>query len=529
MKLLIPFFTLLIIGISVLLSMQANDGHFVYTLDDPYIHLDLAEQLWRTGVYGVNEGIHSAPSSSILWPELLMLGAGTNIHIYVPFALSVLFALLSSALLPVIFAHIFPARPTAVLIASLMAVITISLPAHAMGGMEHSLQILLTLLAVLGLIRFHETQRVPAWLWLVLILGPLVRYENLLVSAASLAILFHGRQRGGAVLTGLIIVALVGGFSAFLLSLGLDAMPSSTIVKRLRWGGDYWGFWQAALMIILINPLAWVMLAGGATAGIWALGNWQWNNTRWFSTALLAGMVLCHLFVGRFGGADYPRYEIYLFIFAGFYGFWLWRDEILTALKTRPPMVGLAFLCVPLMIAPGFMGSFVNLVSASHAIYLQQYQMARLAHDYWRKPIAVNDIGIVGYRNPNYVLDLVGLADREARIAAWSADPLAVDAYIRSRDVELVLVYRRWFKTPARANWHAVGELFRPADLTGFGDGSVLFMTPYADRTEAIRAALRPWAATLPAGTLYVEYDDSHPAPPGDVSPEPPQPLKTAP
>ena len=41
-----------------------------YTLDDPYIHMALAENLAR-GHFGVNLGEVSNPSSSILWPWLL--------------------------------------------------------------------------------------------------------------------------------------------------------------------------------------------------------------------------------------------------------------------------------------------------------------------------------------------------------------------------------------------------------------------------------------------------------------------------
>src|ERR1700742_688744 len=47
-----------------------NSGHFSFSLDDPYIHLRLAENIVH-GTYGINPGEYSAPSSSILWPFLL--------------------------------------------------------------------------------------------------------------------------------------------------------------------------------------------------------------------------------------------------------------------------------------------------------------------------------------------------------------------------------------------------------------------------------------------------------------------------
>ena len=48
-----------------------NGGGFSYTLDDPYIHLALAENILR-GHYGVNLQEFSSPSSSVLWPFLLV-------------------------------------------------------------------------------------------------------------------------------------------------------------------------------------------------------------------------------------------------------------------------------------------------------------------------------------------------------------------------------------------------------------------------------------------------------------------------
>ena len=48
-----------------------NEGLFTYTLDDPYIHLRLAENISQ-GHYGINPSEYSAPSSSILWPFLLV-------------------------------------------------------------------------------------------------------------------------------------------------------------------------------------------------------------------------------------------------------------------------------------------------------------------------------------------------------------------------------------------------------------------------------------------------------------------------
>lgn len=62
------FFGLTIL-VEIIQILKLNQGRFIYTLDDAYIHLALAENIMQ-GHYGVNLGEFSALSSSILWPFL---------------------------------------------------------------------------------------------------------------------------------------------------------------------------------------------------------------------------------------------------------------------------------------------------------------------------------------------------------------------------------------------------------------------------------------------------------------------------
>src|SRR5213594_2619498 len=68
--------------------LRLNGGHFTYTIDDPYIHLALAERI-RGGHYGINPGEPSAPSSTILWPFLLAPFAGSGIAEYLPLLIGI--------------------------------------------------------------------------------------------------------------------------------------------------------------------------------------------------------------------------------------------------------------------------------------------------------------------------------------------------------------------------------------------------------------------------------------------------------
>ena len=95
---------LVLLGLLVLFAAEfgatiaLTDGHFYYSLDDPYIHLAVSEQI-RALSYGLNPGELSTPSSSLLWPILLAVTAGTPIHESTPLVLNVSAAVLTAWLL----------------------------------------------------------------------------------------------------------------------------------------------------------------------------------------------------------------------------------------------------------------------------------------------------------------------------------------------------------------------------------------------------------------------------------------------
>src|SRR5262245_23019430 len=91
-----PFYVAVVVLIAVVAAELVaigtlNDGHVVYTLDDAYIHLSLAENIAQ-GHYGINGNEFSSPSSSIVWPYLLAPFAGRASGAYAPLVLNVLFA-----------------------------------------------------------------------------------------------------------------------------------------------------------------------------------------------------------------------------------------------------------------------------------------------------------------------------------------------------------------------------------------------------------------------------------------------------
>jgi hypothetical protein len=148
---------------------------------------------------------------------------------------------------------------------------------------------------------------------------------------------------------------------------------------------------------------------------------------------------------------------------------------------------------------------------ASNNIYVQQYQMHRFAAEFYRRPVAVNDLGWVAYRNDNYVVDLWGLSSEAARRDREQASGTEwLDAIMREHGAKVAMIYDDWF--PAHpSTWRRLGELkllrsrYTPASST-----VAFYTTDEATFTE-VRPLLRRFVATLPSGATFSFDQETRP------------------
>jgi hypothetical protein len=103
-------------------------------------------------------------------------------------------------------------------------------------------------------------------------------------------------------------------------------------------------------------------------------------------------------------------------------------------------------LAVAILVAPYLRSEFLTPL-ASRGIYEQQFQMHRFVADFYREPVAVNDLGWVSYQNGAFVLDLTGLgSELVRRLRTAQAFGAAKRAEITAHyDIGLVTVYESWF------------------------------------------------------------------------------------
>jgi hypothetical protein len=477
-------------------------GVFVYALDDPYIHLAMAEQLAH-GHYGINASEPSSPSSSILWPVLLIPFSGTALHTYVPLFWNVIFGAAAAALLGM-FVSYLPLdnedqrgrTSTRKVFLACLLVLVANLPSLTLLGMEHVLQVLLTICCALAIVSTLERKSVPVWALAAAVIGPSVRYENLAITVAvAIALIGLKEWKKAAGIVALSIVPLIA-FSAFLKSQGLPILPVSVLMKR---GID-------------VNP----MIPNPGTVGTLLFNLRQdvtsverlsmtllfvlilvllWRTRERLSRYALTGTLLvagAQLTIGKFGW--FHRYQVYSLVFVVLIVLWVAMQIFRPAF---PYIVAALLFCA----APFIAGTY-RTPSNSAAIFDQQYQMHRFVAEFFRKSVAVNDLGLVSYRRPAdiYVLDVYGLASPEvARQKDRSAEWL--DGLLQRRQISMAIIYPEWFNIPEE--WRLLAQMCRPRMPGTTGRPCVDFYNTSAATYEFDREDLQRFAKTLP-GNLSI-------------------------
>jgi hypothetical protein len=481
---------------------RATGGHFVFTLDDPYIHMALSEGIAR-GHYGINTVEASSPSSSVLWPYLLALFARVHAQPMVVFGINVVAGLLAALLLGAMVAR-WPRVGTTrdELVRRLISIVGLVFVGNLVGltflGMEHTLQVLLTLEVAWGLVSVLREEQVPAWCLAAAVAGPMVRYENLGLSLAlAIALWGQGRRRASEGVMAVSLAPLVC-FSLFLRHLGLAWLPTSVIGKEGMSSGLDVGQRLRELvgMFVQRTPTTaehWLLMVLALT-----LAGLAWNEPVEARRFALWGATIAagaHLLFGRFGWGH--RYEVYIVVFC--------VVVVLQVMHERPRMLlgwyvlGLAACSVL------YVQSFMDIPANAKSVYLQQYQMHRFVTEFYSGNVAVGDLGLVSYRRRpgTYVLDLGGLASIEVqrqkdRSAAW------LDELARRHDVGLVMMYPDLFKD-VPADWSRVGEICNVTPPSALGGACVDYFATSAASTMALRSEFAAFAKTLPDGVRVSE------------------------
>jgi hypothetical protein len=502
--------------------LKLNNGAFIYTMDDPYVALALSDQI-RHGNYGIDAGLHCAPASSILFPFLLAPASGTPLHPYLPLILNCLALFATMAIMWRLFKHLRLAEDTFGIVAQAIALLLLAICLNLIGvvfsGLEHSLHIAATAACIYGLALFLDEDKMPVWLPAVIVINPLLRYEGLALSLGAILVLaVRGRWRTAAA-TFALMVLFIGGFSVFLVWLGLPPLPSSILSKSdvaaNGIGGAGIGLFQSIGLNVLrmaLIPAGAMMLAIGVAVAVRFLLELPARPWRWTAQGLMALLLVCligaHAAAGRFGWLD--RYEDYALLGTALIGICLMRKTIRNVLSNKKRRLLLfcgAAVALSVFCWPYFKSTWL-VPFYSNNIYEQQFQMHRFVNDFYRAPVAVNDLGLVSYHNPNFVLDLGGLASEEARLLrSGDADADDYRAFVARNGVHLVIIYDEWFEDEIPASWVKVASMDLSRERVSSDQKEVQFYATDAPTVSKVRPELQSFSKSLPQGVRLTIYD----------------------
>lgn len=505
---LIPYLAFGLAALAEVLAISSlNGGGITYTLDDAYIHLALAERI-AAGTYGINAGEFAAPASSIVWPFILSLFSGRAFMVLVPCVLNLAAALGTLKVMARVTHQAVRADP-GTSTRWVAAFITLLIPATnlvplAFTGMEHSLQQLLAVMIVAGLIEEATTAQAPSYLWVAVVAIPLVRYDSLALSVPALAYLLQRRHLRGSVIAAAVLLGALGSFSWFLKSHGLGFLPTSVMAKSdlMRTSGSVHALLLGLYVNLVLNPQGNILLLGCVLLMGTALNSRRSPQDRGLAAAIAAALLL-HLTFGRVGA--YFRYESYLSAAALLSLIHLHREWLRGVFRAGGALSArFAALGSLATVSVGYGFALLSTPLAANNIYDQQYQMHRFVVDYFKGPVAVNDLGWVSFQNPRYVLDFWGLGSAQAQQARMS-DPsgLWMERLCREHGVDLILIYDDWFPNHP-ASWIRLGslKLLRPKITPS--SAQVEFYARDITSVARARLALTDFARSLPQGASFV-------------------------
>jgi hypothetical protein len=463
-------------------ALAVAESHLVYAVDDAYIHMAMAKNLAREGVWGCTPFHFSSSSSSLLWTSLLGVTYRVfGVHDLVPLVLN---AICVVAVLVVSDRSLeWLGAPPLLRVAALLGILIVCpMVGMVLLGMEHILHLVLTIafgsLAVRALTAVEEpgARRVQTVrLCLLAALLAASRWEGfLLVGPACLAFLAR-RQPGRAVAIAAASVLPVAAFGALSVASGGFFLPNSLVLKAAGESGS-----GLAAFLKPIGPddleffksePALLVLAVAGLLG--ALVQWRVRGGPWRAQVLLplflASMIVLHAHYVFSPAFWVYRYNAYLAGFGVFVAAAVLADVRAPAALPAGSIAGLLVAALTLALADVREGFFPQAeIDGVRNTYLEHYQTAQFVARYYPdRVVVVNDLGAVSYGTRARVLDLVGLGDVEPlRIMQRTGDYTSRDVFEWTARyqprIAIVQLGWGWIVPRIPAEWIKVAEVEVP-------------------------------------------------------------------
>ncbi len=509
----------------VLLSINRNQAHLIYPLDDTYIHMAMAKNAVLYHVWGVTKYAFTSSTSSPLWTALLAITyLAFGVNEVLPLILNVLFGTFL-----IIVSYFFLAKyinnTFRTFIILLAAVFVTPLPSLTIAGMEHVLHAFLSLcFAYLSMLTL-STNTKPFQRNSVLLtsLAPFVtmaRYEGIfLVFVVCVLLLLKKRVFYSAVIgiAALLPVILYGVWS---LTHGWYFLPNSVLLKGFIPTFSLNGI---SKLFVLLTPgkihILLLLISSLLLLLFIYLKKEKQNDGRKYAILIFVVTLLFHMqfaSVGRFF-----RYEAYL-VLLGVIVIGISVNDLLPEkykwdfnkrrLSSRV-MITLFIIVICFPFGYRALKSISITPRATTNIYEQQYQMGTFIKQFYQgKTIVANDIGAITYLADVQLIDIVGLGSLEPLKLNLRNDFTTKQIYDLSHQGGgiIAIVYNQAFDENGGLplQWMRIGQWRIPHNVVCAFDMVSLFAVVPSASVDLLKN-LKQFARELPEEVMqYGEYTE---------------------
>jgi hypothetical protein len=493
---------------------RSTGGNLIYASDDVYIHMAMARNLLRHGVWGVTPYGFTSSASSLIWPVLLAATyALFGVNEWSPLAINMIASL---ALLVEVdrIARRHGASSPVVLAVLLATIFFVPLTAIVFAGMETVLQVLLSLVFAEALWSEVSQSRQPplglsrseSFLVGLAICLTLVRYEGLfLVLAGALLLAWRRRFRLAIMVVAGGLLPVVG-WALLSIAKGWYPLPNSVLVKS----APFTDILPEAAAMTLTRALR--FLSGkdfmlSLTLGLFLLWAWGWAQGIRGAAFFLPGVFFLLVVVQHGTLIDiewFYRHGAYLVMLG------IWTLETTAsgispmAIRGTSPAVGSAALCGVLLLYPLLArgtGALTDTPAASYNIYEMQYQMGLfLRQNYSGQAVAANDIGAIDYLADLHLVDLYGLASMDVARAKLTGQftTAVIERVTSAQGARIAIVYDLWFAQVGLPSYWVKVREWHYHDCYVCGEDTVSFYALSADQVAPLRSDLDRFSKQLP-------------------------------
>ncbi|MEN8154865.1 MAG: hypothetical protein ABFR75_12670 [Acidobacteriota bacterium] len=526
----------LLIGISMLWlfifiplnsSLDLNDGNLIYTLDDTYIHMAIAKHMAEDGVFGVTKYEFTPSSSSPLWTLLLSFFFFIfGVNEFTPFLLNLFFA---SALIVVLFYFLEKQDFSLILkiLILLSFVFFIPLPYLVLTGLEHVLQILLSLLLIFGIINVIDKKpgeknsftKLPFFTYIVSFLLVSIRYEGLFLIGSIALFLIIKRKFNLSfllLLSGSLPVIIYGIISKLN---GWYFIPNAILLK----GNRVDLFSINSILLFLYNGLRQIIynihILVLLILVVFLLFIVIKKYGEIFSRYTLAGYIfivvtVLHMFFARSGlflSINFQiRYDSYLIVLGLISILYMPLSEWFGSVKQEGGGRIILYILIFLTLLPLSERSLKTMLKTSQAssnTYSNQYMLGKFVNKYYKgEKLLLNDIGGINFLTDIKCLDILGLSSKEPAelILKGNFNRSTIEKAGKSFDANIAIVNEQLIKSYGGIpeSWILVGQWRLNRGVIS-SLNTISFYALENGEIEKLSESLKEFSGTLPESLSF--------------------------